>query len=124
LSITFINAVHILSLVCFPTLADCYLLHRFAATISISIVAFNTTCHIMKQGSSRRFDLVVFGATGYTGKLTSEQVLQGTPSTLQWAIAGRSPQKLDLLAGEYNRLYMDRVPVRVLPIFFFVCLDC
>jgi hypothetical protein len=23
------------------------------------------------------------------------------------------------LAGEYNRLYMDRVPVRVLPIFFF-----
>ena len=62
---------------------------------------------------NRRFDLVVFGATGYTGKATSEQVLKGTPSTLRWAIAGRSPQKLELLASEYNRLYPDRVPVRM-----------
>jgi len=60
----------------------------------------------------RKFDLIVFGATGYTGKLTSEQVLQHTPSTLRWAIAGRSPQKLELLAHEYNRLYPDRAPVR------------
>jgi short subunit dehydrogenase-like uncharacterized protein len=62
----------------------------------------------------RKFDLIVFGATGYTGKLTSEQVLLHTPSTLQWAIAGRSPQKLELLAHEYNHLYPDRVPVRTL----------
>jgi short subunit dehydrogenase-like uncharacterized protein len=65
----------------------------------------------MAQQRNRKYDLVVFGATGYTGKLTSEQVLQGTPSTLKWAIAGRSPQKLELLASEYNRLYPDRVPV-------------
>ncbi|KAA8908864.1 Saccharopine dehydrogenase-domain-containing protein [Sphaerosporella brunnea] len=62
---------------------------------------------------NRKYDLVVFGATGYTGKITSEQVLQGTPSTLRWAIAGRSPQKLELLAYEYNRLYPDRVPVEI-----------
>ena len=64
---------------------------------------------------SRQYDLIVFGATGYTGKLTSEQVLQGTPSTLRWAIAGRAPQKLELLASDYNRLYPDRVPVGLFP---------
>jgi len=64
-----------------------------------------------QQQCNRKYDLVVFGATGYTGKLTSEQVLLGTPSTLKWAIAGRSPLKLELLAHEYNRLYPDRVPV-------------
>ena len=58
----------------------------------------------MVNRSDRKFDIVVFGATGYTGKLVAEQVLQGTPSTLRWAIAGRSPQKLELQAHEYNRL--------------------
>ncbi|CCX05117.1 hypothetical protein FPQ18DRAFT_263131 [Pyronema domesticum] len=66
----------------------------------------------MTERRPRKFDLVVFGATGYTGKLTSEQVLQGTPSTLKWAIAGRSPQKLELLAQDYNRRFPDRTPVQ------------
>lgn len=70
----------------------------------------------MTERRPRKFDLVVFGATGYTGKLTSEQVLQGTPSTLKWAIAGRSPQKLELLAQDYNRRFPDRTPVRACPI--------
>ncbi|KAF8248242.1 hypothetical protein K440DRAFT_583674 [Wilcoxina mikolae CBS 423.85] len=67
----------------------------------------------MAREDMRRFDLVVLGATGYTGKLTSEQVLRGTPSNLHWAIAGRSPQKLELLASEYNRIYTDRIPVDI-----------
>ncbi|KAI5776650.1 hypothetical protein EDC01DRAFT_624956 [Geopyxis carbonaria] len=61
----------------------------------------------------RKYDIIVFGATGYTGKLTSQAVLEFTPSTLTWAIAGRSPQKLELLAHEYNRLHPDRKPVEI-----------
>lgn len=60
--------------------------------------------------TERKYDLVVFGASGYTGRLTCEQVLTNTPSSLKWAIAGRSPNKLELLAVEYNRRFPDRVP--------------
>ncbi|RPB08921.1 hypothetical protein P167DRAFT_538908 [Morchella conica CCBAS932] len=64
-----------------------------------------------KEG--RKYDLIVFGASGYTGRLTCEQVLANTPSTLKWAIAGRSPNKLELLALEYNKRFPDRVPVGI-----------
>lgn len=61
--------------------------------------------------SPRTYDLIVFGATGYTGKLTSEQVLLTTPDSLKWAIAGRSAQKLEAIAADYNHRFPDRVPV-------------
>lgn len=61
--------------------------------------------------AERKYDLTVFGATGYTGRLVCEEVLANTPSTLKWAIAGRSPNKLELFAVEYNRRFSDRVPV-------------
>ncbi|KAF8539824.1 Saccharopine dehydrogenase-domain-containing protein [Trichophaea hybrida] len=67
----------------------------------------------MAREDIRTFDLVVLGATGYTGKLTCEQVLRGTPSNLRWAIAGRSLPKLQLLASEYNKIYTDRIPVYI-----------
>jgi short subunit dehydrogenase-like uncharacterized protein len=49
---------------------------------------------------SREFELVVFGATGFTGRLVAEYLaerLRGTP--VRWAIAGRSAAKL----GEIER---------------------
>lgn len=61
--------------------------------------------------ADRKYDLVVFGATGYTGKLTSEQLLLSAPSTLKWAVAGRSRDRLALLAADYNARFPDRVPV-------------
>ncbi|PWW79541.1 hypothetical protein C7212DRAFT_310474 [Tuber magnatum] len=63
--------------------------------------------------SQRKYDLILFGAAGYTGKLTAEQVLQHTPSSLRWAIAGRSPHKLELLAADLDRRFPDRVPVGI-----------
>ncbi len=44
---------------------------------------------------SREFDVVVYGASGFTGKLTAEYLLarHGT-SSLRWALAGRSADKL------------------------------
>lgn len=45
--------------------------------------------------SSREFDVVVFGATGYTGRLISEYLATHPErERLRWAIAGRSEDKL------------------------------
>jgi len=50
-------------------------------------------------GSSERFDLVLFGATGFTGRLVAEYLVSKRPM-LRWAIAGRSRDKLERLRGE------------------------
>jgi short subunit dehydrogenase-like uncharacterized protein len=45
------------------------------------------------------FDLVVFGATGFVGQLVCQYLLeQSDKEAFTWAIAGRSPDKLDQLA--------------------------
>src|SRR3954471_21322579 len=46
-----------------------------------------------EYGQSRRLDVVLFGATGFTGRLVADYLAQTAP-TLRWAIAGRSPDKL------------------------------
>ncbi len=53
----------------------------------------------MRSDSSRPFDLIVFGATGFTGRLVAEYLLQaygagGSPGAPRWALAGRNPDKL------------------------------
>jgi len=45
--------------------------------------------------SDRELDLVLFGATGFTGRLTAEYLARHAPSGLRWALAGRSPDKLE-----------------------------
>jgi short subunit dehydrogenase-like uncharacterized protein len=49
--------------------------------------------------TNREFDLVVWGATGFTGALVAEYLLAqyGTGGSLRWAIAGRSEDKLAAL---------------------------
>ncbi len=43
----------------------------------------------------RALDLVVFGATGFTGKLAAEYLAARKDASLRWAIAGRSKAKLE-----------------------------
>lgn len=50
------------------------------------------------------YDLVILGATGYTGLLTAEHVATNLPSCLKWALAGRSKAKLQTVADECKRL--------------------
>ena len=47
----------------------------------------------------REFDVVVFGATGFTGGLTAEYLAVHAPSGCRWAVAGRSWEKLVALRG-------------------------
>ncbi|WP_322920208.1 saccharopine dehydrogenase family protein [Nocardioides renjunii] len=44
---------------------------------------------------SRELDLVLFGATGFTGGLTADYLAAHAPADLRWAIAGRNADKLD-----------------------------
>ncbi|NNE58201.1 MAG: saccharopine dehydrogenase [Hellea sp.] len=49
----------------------------------------------------REFDVIVYGATGYTGRLVGEYIQQQYgDSDLKWAMAGRSAKKLDAVAAE------------------------
>ena len=46
--------------------------------------------------SDKNFDVVVYGATGFTGKLVVEymQSQYGNDESISWAMAGRSHEKL------------------------------
>jgi short subunit dehydrogenase-like uncharacterized protein len=56
----------------------------------------------------RQYDLVVFGATGYTGKFTAENVALNLPTDLKWAVAGRSREKLQQVVSQCKSLNPDR----------------
>lgn len=47
----------------------------------------------------RGFDLILFGATGFTGRLVAEYLL-GTGTPLRWALGGRSAAKLEAVKAE------------------------
>ncbi|GAA1243069.1 saccharopine dehydrogenase NADP-binding domain-containing protein [Prauserella halophila] len=44
--------------------------------------------------SEREYDIVVFGATGFTGGLTAEYLAAHVPDGCRWALAGRNTAKL------------------------------
>lgn len=60
--------------------------------------------------SSRQYDIIVFGATGYTGKYTCEHIVTSFPTDLKWAVAGRSRTKLQAVVDELKSLNADRTP--------------
>lgn len=57
--------------------------------------------------SQRPFDLVLFGATGFTGGLTADYLARNAPVGTRWAIAGRNERKLESLR---SRLASENLP--------------
>ncbi|TRY30227.1 trans-acting enoyl reductase family protein [Aliiglaciecola sp. M165] len=56
-----------------------------------------------KDTSNKKYDVVVYGATGFTGQLVVEYLAKHYPSNeLNWAIAGRNQQKLEQIKTQYN----------------------
>lgn len=47
------------------------------------------------MSDARPFDIVLFGATGFTGELVAEYLAEAAPRDLRWALAGRSRAKLE-----------------------------
>lgn len=51
---------------------------------------------------SKPFDIVLWGATGYTGQLVAAYLAQNADSSVRWAIAGRNQEKLENLRDSLN----------------------
>jgi len=63
----------------------------------------------MSLASAREYELIVLGATGYTGKLCAEYITSSLPTNLKWAVAGRSRAKLLDIVEELKVSNSDRV---------------
>lgn len=50
------------------------------------------------------FDVVLLGATGFTGGLAAEHLARHGPPGLRWALAGRDPGRLDAVRERVGRL--------------------
>lgn len=63
------------------------------------------------MSDERAFDIVLFGATGFTGGLTADYLAAHAPDGLRWAIAGRNADKLEAvrarLGGDVEVLIAD-----------------
>lgn len=53
---------------------------------------------------SRQYELVLLGATGYTGKLVAEWISTHLPKDLTWAVSGRNTTRLEKLLPELREL--------------------
>lgn len=65
------------------------------------------------MATERTYDLVLFGATGFTGGLTAEYLAQHGPAGLRWALVGRNAAKL---AAVRDRLAAIRPELADLPL--------
>lgn len=55
------------------------------------------------------YDLIVFGATGYTGRLCAEYISTSLPTDLKWAVAGRSEKKMVAMMDDLGAINTDRL---------------
>jgi short subunit dehydrogenase-like uncharacterized protein len=61
------------------------------------------------MAEDRKYDIVLFGASGFTGGLTAEYLAEHAPADTRWALAGRNRAKLEALR---DRLGVD-LPVLI-----------
>lgn len=54
------------------------------------------------MSTQREFDIIIWGATGFTGRLVAEYMFQkyGTAGNIKWAMAGRNQTKLEIVRAE------------------------
>jgi hypothetical protein len=64
--------------------------------------------------SDRKYDLVLFGATGFTGHLVCRYLASHYGDKINWAIAGRSKDKLEKIR---NELLLDFPKVKEVGLF-------
>ncbi|ETS84863.1 hypothetical protein PFICI_02888 [Pestalotiopsis fici W106-1] len=67
---------------------------------------------------NRQYELILLGATGYTGALTADHIARHLPTNLRWAIAGRSRAKLEDLAAKLQKIEPNRVQPEIEVVLF------
>lgn len=67
---------------------------------------------------SKPYDIVVFGATGFTGALIARYLLQSPESSVTWAIAGRNAAKLESVKQELKQKlpHVDAATINAVPV--------
>ncbi len=60
------------------------------------------------MSQERKYEVVLFGATGYTGKYCAQHIATHLPTDLRWAVAGRSAPKLNAVVEDLKKLNPDR----------------
>ncbi|PRW56953.1 saccharopine dehydrogenase isoform B [Chlorella sorokiniana] len=68
------------------------------------------------MASNRAFDVVIWGATGFTGRLVAEHLARDYKTGVKWALAGRSKERLEKLRLELSEQYggeLKEVPILV-----------
>ncbi|MFJ5709305.1 saccharopine dehydrogenase family protein [Streptomyces sp. NPDC093105] len=68
-----------------------------------------------RDPGGRRYDVVLFGATGFVGELTAEYLAEHAPAGCRWALAGRSAARLAALRDRLaaGRPHLADVPLLV-----------
>jgi short subunit dehydrogenase-like uncharacterized protein len=65
---------------------------------------------------NRKFDIILFGATGFTGRLVAEYFLReyGLKKSLNWGIAGRDRKKLEELRFRLKSITKEALKIPIL----------
>src|SRR6266496_1605418 len=63
-----------------------------------------------RRQRTRPYDIVLFGATGFTGGLTAEYLARAVPPKTSWALAGRNQAKLEAVRGRLGVLW-SQLPI-------------
>lgn len=82
--------------------------------VSISLygshsILYASEVSLMMSLQNREYDIVLLGATGYTGKYCAEYIANHLPTDLKWAVAGRSAGKLSSMLDEIKDWNPDRL---------------
>ena len=75
---------------------------------SIAFVVSNSQVNMSNSLGNREYDVIVWGASGYTGALTAEHIARSFPTNIRWAVAGRSQGKLQAVVEKCKRINPDR----------------
>lgn len=67
------------------------------------------------MAKKRPYDIVLFGATGFTGGLTAEYLARHGGARLRWALAGRSQQKLEAVRQRLAEINPGCMQLPLLP---------
>ena len=67
----------------------------------------------MASRKSREYDVILLGATGYTGKLCAEYITTSLPTDLKWAVSGRSHERLSAIVEELKSFNAERAQPNV-----------
>ncbi|MBA3299280.1 MAG: saccharopine dehydrogenase NADP-binding domain-containing protein [Thermoleophilaceae bacterium] len=66
------------------------------------------------ETGARLYDIVLFGATGFTGGLTAEYLARHAPPECRWALAGRNRKKLERLRERLAEIEPSRAGLPLL----------